>query len=161
MYDIKLEGGKLNKEFVPGERYYHATADVNAESVGVIVTSSKGTKITLNSNAANSGEITMIPLREKGYGYTTVEVSVQAEDGTEPESFTLAVLKPAPDKKALYSRNNRPQFHYTAPYGFINDPNGMLYNANTGEYHFFYQAYPYGIRGLSKHWGHAVTKDLV
>lgn len=161
MYDIKLEGGKLNKEFVPGERYYQATADVNAESVGVIVTSSEGTKITLNSNAANSGEITVIPLREKGYGYTTVEISVQREDGTEPENFTLAVLKPAPDKEALYSRNNRPQFHYTAPYGFINDPNGMLYNANTGEYHFFYQAYPYGIRGLSKHWGHAVTKDLV
>ena len=40
----------------------------------------------------------------------------------------------------------------------MNDPNGMVYDATTGEYHLFYQSLPYT---SSKHWGHTVTFDLV
>lgn len=50
-----------------------------------------------------------------------------------------------------------PSFHFYAPDGMINDPNGLCYWK--GNYHLFYQAYPPA--DPRQHWGHAVSKDMV
>ncbi len=53
----------------------------------------------------------------------------------------------------------RPAFHLTPRAGWMNDPNGFcLYK---GQYHLFYQYYPYASRWDSMHWGHAVSSDLL
>jgi len=59
-----------------------------------------------------------------------------------------------------YSEIFRPQFHFTPQTGWMNDPNGLVYY--DGEYHLFYQYTPGNIETFgAKHWGHAVSTDLI
>ena len=53
----------------------------------------------------------------------------------------------------------KPKLHFTAPYHWINDPNGLIYYK--GNYHIFYQHFPYDNKWGTMHWGHAITKDFV
>ncbi len=50
-----------------------------------------------------------------------------------------------------------PRYHFFAPDGNLNDPNGLcFYN---GKYHLFYQQYP--PVDPRQHWGHAISDDMI
>ena len=55
-----------------------------------------------------------------------------------------------------------PLFHFTAPEGHNNDPNGLVRDPKTGLYHRFYQWQPVAANGstLPVAWGHTVSSDL-
>lgn len=55
--------------------------------------------------------------------------------------------------------DTKPDFHLRTRVGWMNDPNGFSYYQ--GEYHLFYQYYPYDSHWGPMHWGHAVSKDLL
>ena len=74
---------------------------------------------------------------------------------------SLLVLSAVP-ARAADSDPWRPRYHFTASSGWINDPNGLVYNSETGEYHMFYQ-HNLSVKEdvAAKCWGHAVSRDLV
>ena len=53
----------------------------------------------------------------------------------------------------------RPQFHISAQWNHINDPDGLVYY--DGEYHVFHQWSPFTLNHGKKHWGHLVSTDLI
>lgn len=57
------------------------------------------------------------------------------------------------------ARNYRPKFHYTPLKGWINDPNGLVYDGE--KYHLFAQHYPHDTKWGPMHWAHAVSCDML
>lgn len=72
--------------------------------------------------------------------------------------FTLKKANEYIEKnKNAVNKKFYPEINFSAPIGWINDPNGV---SISGEYyHLFYQYYPYGAFHGPMHWGHAKTKD--
>ncbi|MCB0666385.1 MAG: glycoside hydrolase family 32 protein, partial [Saprospiraceae bacterium] len=59
--------------------------------------------------------------------------------------FVACKSEPAPQTATApevtpYREVHRPQYHFSPPEMWMNDPNGMVYYE--GEYHLFYQYYP-------------------
>jgi len=54
---------------------------------------------------------------------------------------------------------HRQRFHLQPPVGWLNDPNGLCVYG--GQYQAFFQYGPFDVNGGVKHWGHAVSTDLL
>ena len=63
------------------------------------------------------------------------------------------------EKYLPYTEDEQPKFHVTGGIGWINDPNGIA--PYKGEYHLFFQYYPYDTKWGPMHWGHVKTRDFI
>ena len=78
--------------------------------------------------------------------------SCKEKDSPNPLSSQMDV------DKDRFRESYRPQYHFTPPEKWMNDPNGLLFHK--GIYHLFYQYYPDDIVWGPMHWGHATSKNL-
>ncbi|MBP3040635.1 sucrose-6-phosphate hydrolase [Bacillaceae bacterium Marseille-Q3522] len=63
------------------------------------------------------------------------------------------------NKATVESDPYRLTYHIAPPVGLLNDPNGLIYFK--GEYHVFYQWYPFATAHGVKFWFHVTSKDLI
>ncbi|VEU81286.1 glycoside hydrolase family 32 protein [Haploplasma axanthum] len=61
------------------------------------------------------------------------------------------------ENKDKVNLKHRHKLHLMPEVGWMNDPNGLVFYK--GEYHAFYQYYPYDSKWGPMHWGHAKSKD--
>jgi len=62
-------------------------------------------------------------------------------------------------KYLSFTDADQPMFHVTGGIGWINDPNGFA--PYKGEYHLFFQYYPYDVKWGPMHWGHVKTTGFI
>lgn len=76
------------------------------------------------------------------------------------KEYSLPDTRAYEKKKALNINDaGRPLFHLSPMAGWMNDPNGFSFY--DGQYHMFYQYYPFDNVWGPMHWGHAVSDDLI
>lgn len=158
---LTVQGADLGNTFTHGRQNYYALAQYTTTEVTVSATVPEQTTLLINGKTVDSGSPFAIALAT---GNNTVLLQAQNQRGEKTE-VTLRIERPE-DPAALYTDAYRPILHFT-PYRYsMNDPNGLVYNAATSEYHMYFQCdrpidSAWAVDGNQKSWGHAVSKDLV
>lgn len=158
---LEVRGAELDAEFNPEIEEYWGTVQFDVTSVAIFAEAPAGCALKCNGVSFESGQEHNVIL---AVGRNDIEVSVTDSNGL--SSASKIVILREQDEDLLYKEELRPQFHFTQEQYSINDPNGLVYNAATGEYHMYFQSdvpfhTQYAVEGNNKSWGHAVSRDLV
>ncbi|MBQ4112814.1 MAG: cadherin-like beta sandwich domain-containing protein, partial [Clostridia bacterium] len=161
--DIAVEGIELDSAFTAEDHTYWASLPYSTEQVKLSASFDSGMyEVTVGGSGYRTGDQKTIPLN---VGQTSVQIMVKDPSTGMSATYTVNLVR-EPNPDTLYKEESRPKYHFT-PYTYqMNDPNGLVYNATTEEYHLFFQCnrpFDTGVPGLTgtTSWGHAVSKDLV
>lgn len=158
--DVRLTTERTRK-FVAEKRYLNLPVDRNGRKTWVRLLRDDEILREFDTRLAPSEARTDFWVTLELSAFTGEKLSLWAENpGTSNGGFDL--VRQADGLiggEKLYREKYRPQFHFSAKRGWINDPNGLVYY--DGEYHLFFQHNPYGWEWGNMTWGHAVSTDLV
>lgn len=164
---VQLEGFKVKAvdttgagdAFVAGVLYELIKNNVHSDNFDQAIKSDKLIKniiLTGNANGAltttKAGAISALP------GLEDIQELIHSEN-TELNLLEKANREVWKNYNKVKLCPYRLNYHIMSPTNWINDPNGLI--QFKGEYHVFYQHYPYSPEPGPMHWGHVVSKDLV
>lgn len=90
-------------------------------------------------------------------GFVLMEKELFIQGTSEPLQQAREYVEKKKDE--IISLKDRNRFHHMPEVGWMNDPNG--FSVYDGEYHLFYQYFPYDVKWGPMHWGHVKSKDLI
>lgn len=156
---IEVEGMVLTPGFNERTSAYGVLAVPNeTDRVKIMVTLSDGDgELTVGGIKSESGKPAEIPLE---VGRNVIPVIVSDSESGLGVPVTVSVTRKAAGDKYM-TEPYRDQYHFSPLEGWMNDPNGLIWL--DGKWHMFYQYIPLSTAesGSEKHWGHAVSEDLV
>ncbi len=132
----------------PGGSRHRVTVLVDGEAV-----------LRFDAELADGAAQLMAPIDLAAWVGRQVELRLDPPAPEPPALVRLVAADEPLGAEQLYREALRPQYHFTAQRGWLNDPNGLAWYR--GEYHLFFQHNPYGVNWGNMHWGHAVSDDLV
>ncbi|KAL0840865.1 hypothetical protein ABMA28_014669 [Loxostege sticticalis] len=86
-------------------------------------------------------------------------VAVKSNSFRQTDSAKAKLAEYIANKRVDINPRYRLHYHVIPPVGWMNDPNGFSFYK--GEYHLFYQFYPYESAWGPMHWGHVSSPNLV
>ncbi|KXV08162.1 levanase [Gluconobacter oxydans] len=107
-----------------------------------------GSSLRLTGNASAADEPPKDTLTSHGHQPSNAHI----EPADQPGANNKPVIRTQSDY--FY----RPSIHFSPPTGFMNDPNGLIFDGQT--YHLYYQYDPTAPYAGRVHWGHATSTDL-
>lgn len=113
--------------------------------------------VILRLSASNQADY-RLPLDLRGIDHTTLLLAIH---GDNLQGLDWEQTEWVSQYDATQICGQRPRYHHAPPYGWMNDPNGMFYDASTGLWHLYYQWNPYCATWQNMSWGHSVSKDLL
>lgn len=150
----------FEQEYAPERTEYSAYADYTKDVLRFQVLFGDALTVTVGEQHIKSGETVSVPLQ---VGYNEIPIQIHwIMENLQVDMVKYLLVHRDQDPALLYHEIYRPQLHYSSRSEWINDPNGLVYNAATGEYHLFYQTRPRtSVLSPNTSWYHAVSKDLV
>ena len=135
-------------------RYLLLPIQEEKQQAQVLLDTGHDTDTWMDVRLARNGVDYYVPFALGEGNTATVKILGLAKD-----ALALNLLKLSDTFNTANTDFYRPSYHFTPAYGWMNDPNGMVYK--DGEYHLYYQYNPYGSKWGNMHWGHAVSRDLI
>ena len=135
-------------------RYLLLPIQEEKQQAQVLLDTGHDTDTWMDVRLARNGVDYYVPFALGEGNTATVKILGLAQD-----ALALNLLKLSDTFNTANTDYYRPSYHFTPAYGWMTDPNGMVYK--DGEYHLYYQYNPYGSKWGNMHWGHAVSRDLI
>lgn len=148
-----------SRQFVVTKRYlnFPITQDAPKRAVQVSV----GGKVVARFDAEFATDTPgwWSPLDVSAWHGQSMTVSIENMPDTSQGIDSVSESDTPKGEEDVYKEALRPQFHFSAQRGWLNDPNGMVYF--NGRYHLFFQHSAFSWNDATKSWGNAVSKDMV
>lgn len=158
MSDIEKSIQLINQKisFKADKKYLLIPIDDSAPEIETQLTlDGKAEGAPINIRIAQSKIMYWVPINIEKYKGKNVSLTFSH---IEKSNLGFSEIKQSDNYHFDSNEKFRPAYHFSPRYGWMNDPNGMVYH--NGKYHLFYQYNPYGSVWGNMHWGHAISEDL-
>ena len=146
-----------------GEKYLLMPVQESEEIAAIAVLNGDNDMVKrLNVKLAIDRVDYYVPLELKGAKLLDIEFhGDRRQKGAVGEFVCWREMKYSANFDTTNREHFRPVYHHTPQYGWMNDPNGMFYDASRGVWHLYYQWNPYGSQWENMTWGHSTSRDLI
>ncbi len=158
----RLQALPATRTFTAEQRYLHLPVKTGNPKTRLKLLGADGRSLReLDIELAAAGDVPSLTAALELAPWKGQELTLDAGPiaGGAETLASLTQSESLPGADGIYREQHRPLFHFTSKIGWLNDPNGLVYQ--DGTWHLYYQHNPYGWNWGNMHWGSAISSDLL